>query len=269
MPMDGARSLLLRQHWRPLADRRDRGRSPALSPTFVRRSPSDVWPSGTGAALASPGRRRAARGLRQRADALRPARAEARRSAAATAAVASPERSGVVDDVRYDARADPRHDPPHRPRSRPSQRRAHDPRRRARQGQAGLAPCGCTIAAPTRSTRSAPSGRWACSAKPSRRAYLLLGVTPAETTPPPPTAAATWPFTDVPSLSERPVPADCRRPPSAWGHRTPRSLVAGFAAGGGLVDVVVAGRGAGAASGPAGRGRAGDRRRRGRVATRR
>jgi hypothetical protein len=85
-------------------------------------------------------------------------------------------------------------------------------------------------------------GRWRL-VKLSRKAYDVLGVpAPADADSAAPTA--TWPLPDLPSLSERPVPAGCRTPPTLWAARCPR--VWGLAGGGttfawtdGLSDGVV------------------------------
>jgi hypothetical protein len=74
-------------------------------------------------------------------------------------------------------------------------------------------------------------GRWRL-AKLSRKAYDVLGVpAPSDVASPEPTA--TWPFAETPSLSERPVPAECRTPPVLQ-PSTCREVWA-LAAGGGTV----------------------------------
>ena len=74
-------------------------------------------------------------------------------------------------------------------------------------------------------------GRWRL-AKLSRKAYDVLGV-PAPGDVDLPAATATWPFADAPSLSGRPVPVACQRPPVLQGATCPELWALG--AGGGIV----------------------------------
>ena len=236
---------------------------PGISPTFVRRSPSDVRPSGTRRGAASPGRRRAARGLRQRARCSATCWRRARRSAAAMAVVASPGASAVVDDVRYDARADRvtiHRTGPDRARLEVALTIREAVRTKAKPGWAR---------ADTSQHRHAPRGAVFRALAAGEAVALgptcVLGVRRAERRRRAQRRRRPGRFTDVPSLSERPVPADVPEAAQGLGASAlpARRRVRGAAAG--------SRRGRGwaprRAVGPAGRGRAGDRRRRGRVVT--
>ncbi|MET0604066.1 MAG: hypothetical protein ABW167_18935 [Baekduia sp.] len=204
------------------------GSLPGISPTFVRRSPSDVGPSGTGAAL----RRLADDELLavsgnelMLCDLLAPGAPLGTRDGGCFIA----ERFGAVDNLRYATRADRvtiHRTGPDRARLEVTLTVREAVRTKTKPGWAVRAHHTTDTLYAVRT-----SGRWRL-AKLSRRAYLLLGVRPPDDVDAP-GATATWPFADVPSISERPVPAECRRPPRVWAVRC--QPVAGFAAGGGLV----------------------------------
>jgi hypothetical protein len=204
------------------------GALPGIVPTLGRRSPSDVWPSGTGAAL------------RRLADDELLAVSGNELMLCDLLATGAPlgtsdggcfiaERFGVVDGIHYDARAERvtiHRTGPDRARLKVALTIREAVRTKANPGWAVRAHRTTDTLHAVRS-----SGRWRL-AKLSRRAYLMLGVRPPDDVDAP-SSTATWPSVDVPSLSERPVPTECRRPPRAWAIRCQR--VAGFAAGGGLV----------------------------------
>ncbi len=223
-----ARARVLLRHtagrWRIV----ETGALPGISPSFARRLPSDVWPSGTGAAL----RRLADDELLavsgnelMLCDLLAPGAPLGDRDGGCLLAA----RFGFLDNFGYAARTDRvtiHRTGPDRARLEVALTIREAVRTKAKPGWA-VRPHHTTDT--LHAVRTA--GRWRL-AKLSRRAYTLLGVPPPDDVDAP-GSTATWPFAEVPSLSERPVPIECRRPPSAWADRCQR--VAGFAAGGGLV----------------------------------
>jgi hypothetical protein len=223
-----ARSRVLLRHtggrWRIV----ETGALPGISPTFARRSPSDVWPSGTGAAL----RRLADDELLavsgnelMLCDLLAPGAPLGARDGGCHLAGLF----GFLDDFGYDVRADRvtiHRTGPDRARLEVALTIREAVRTKAKPGWAVR-----LHRAPDTLYAVRSSGRWRL-AKLSRRAYTMLGVRPPDDVDAP-SSTATWPFAEVPSLSERPVPIECRRPPGVWADGCQR--VAGFATGGGLV----------------------------------
>jgi hypothetical protein len=223
-----ARSRVLLRHTGGRWQIVETGALPGISPTLVRRSPSDVWPSRNGAAL----RRLADDELLavsgnelMLCDLLAPGAPLGGRDGGCRIAALF----GFLDDYSHDARADRvtiHRTGADRARLEVALTIREAVRTKAKPGWAVRLHHATDTLYAVRS-----SGRWRL-AKLSRRAYTMLGVRPPDDVDAP-SSTATWPFAEIPSLSERPVPIECRRPPGVWADRCQR--VAGFAAGGGLV----------------------------------